>query len=251
MYDRATAGYYDRLYEGKDYAGEVRFVLDAWRRHGGVGRPRVLDFGCGTGRHSQLIADEAEAVLGVDLAEAMIAQAMTKIGERRNLRFACADVTQLPEGDFDLAICMFNVVSHLQGIATLRSVMSALHARVKPGGLLVFDFWNGPAVLRDPPQSSLKTQTSRDGTRFEIDTRATLDAMALTVDMSSTIRVQEPTGKTAVLRGHYAQYLWMPRTLTEVLTEIGFRPLAVNRTFSLDTAATEKDWKAVLLAQRI
>jgi len=43
-----SAGFYDELYEGKDYAGEADYV-DALIRQYRPGAQSLLDLGCGTG----------------------------------------------------------------------------------------------------------------------------------------------------------------------------------------------------------
>ena len=55
---------YDKLYAGKDYRSEVQTVLDVCGDVTGRMPGRVLDVGCGTGRHAAVFAEEGCEVVG-------------------------------------------------------------------------------------------------------------------------------------------------------------------------------------------
>lgn len=72
-----------------------------------VAPSRALDLGCGTGALAELVLDAVPgcALSGVDLSEAMLAQAEKRLGNRVDLHRA--DSEHLPFGDetFDLVYC--------------------------------------------------------------------------------------------------------------------------------------------------
>lgn len=74
-----------------------------------VGRGRrVIDFGCGTGRHLAALASRLALGVGLDSQRAYIAAAVDP-SIRGPLHFIVADATQVPcVPPFDLAICMTN-----------------------------------------------------------------------------------------------------------------------------------------------
>ena len=76
---------------------------------------RVLDAACGEGYGSNLLAQVARDVVGVDLSEQAITHARDRYGGRSNLRFEQADATALPEldGKFDV-IVSFETLEHLE-----------------------------------------------------------------------------------------------------------------------------------------
>ncbi len=69
---------------------------------------RILDIGCGTGRHCIELASRGYNVLGVDLSESQLQRAREKAAERNlNIPFLQHDARNMPfDKAFDLAIMM-------------------------------------------------------------------------------------------------------------------------------------------------
>ena len=66
VFGRDYADVYDAIYGAKDYAGEADLIERMLARHR-VPRPcRVLDIGCGTGRHAFALARRGYEVTGID-----------------------------------------------------------------------------------------------------------------------------------------------------------------------------------------
>jgi SAM-dependent methyltransferase len=126
------------------------------------GAHSVLDLGCGTGGHAVLLAEMGHEVHGVDLSAAMLAraeeqrQALAPALAAR-LRFGQADVRSLELGqNFDAAVALFHVLSYQTTDDDLAAALHAASRHLHPGGVLLFDFWYGPAVLSDPPAVRVK-----------------------------------------------------------------------------------------------
>ncbi|ANB16804.1 class I SAM-dependent methyltransferase [Dokdonella koreensis] len=75
---------------------------------------RVLDAACGEGYGSNLLADAAASVVGVDLSAQAVDHARNRYGSRTNLQFVQADATALPFEDarFDVVVS-FETLEHL------------------------------------------------------------------------------------------------------------------------------------------
>lgn len=155
------ARYYDLLYRDKDYAAEALFVDERLRTHGGSGGT-LLELGCGTGRHGVEFARLGYRVTGVDLSEGMVRQAEARAkdlpaGLGSRVRFSVGDVrTARLGGTFDAVLSLFHVMSYQTTDADLRAAIKTAAVHLKPGGLFLFDFWHGPAVVADPPVVRVK-----------------------------------------------------------------------------------------------
>lgn len=150
--------YYDLLYNDKDYVSEAKFVTDLLFRHG-VKTGRILELGCGTGKHAEQLARMAFTVSGIDLSASMIATAnRSKSPEYRDrLTFVQGDVrTARVVGEFNAVLSLFHVASYQTTNQDLADMFSTAAAHLKPGGVFLFDCWFGPAVLTDRPTVRVK-----------------------------------------------------------------------------------------------
>jgi SAM-dependent methyltransferase len=149
------ARYYDLLYRDKDYAGEARFVHDQFAQHG-LAAGRLLELGCGTGRHAVEFAKLGWSVDGVDLSQAMVAQAQERARQQQpeitsRIQFQQGDLRSADTGQtYDAIISLFHVMSYQTSNADLAAAVATAAAHLRTGGLFLFDFWYGPAVLRAP-----------------------------------------------------------------------------------------------------
>ena len=95
---------------------------------------RVLDAGCGAGRHSAWLAEQGADVVGLDASPEMLVRARARVPSGT---FAVADLSEplaLEDGAFDVVVASL-VLHYLQDWGpTLRELRRVL----RPGGTLVF-----------------------------------------------------------------------------------------------------------------
>ncbi len=110
---------------------------------------RVLDVGCGPGRHSLALARRGFEVVGVDLSPDFVALAREAAAEEGlSIRFEQVDVRTLAyDGEFDAAICLCQGGFGLLGGADEAEVFGRIVAAVRPaGGLALSAFHTAFAV---------------------------------------------------------------------------------------------------------
>jgi ubiquinone/menaquinone biosynthesis C-methylase UbiE len=106
---------------------------------------RALDVCCGSGA-SAIPAAKAVGprgfVLGVDLAESLLALARRKAAHLANVEFKRGDMLDLPPGEFDAVVCVFGIFF----VSDMAAAVRSLRSRVRPDGKLAITTW-GPRFL--------------------------------------------------------------------------------------------------------
>ena len=109
---------------------------------GGLG----LDVGCGNGRHTELLVEPCDRVVGVDVSRGLLAEAHTRlsgsVGDER-VAWVQADAAVLPlgEGLVDTAVYVATL-HHLPDRETRVRSLSELARVLAPGGTALVNAWS-------------------------------------------------------------------------------------------------------------
>jgi len=200
---------YDALYADKDYEAECDLIERVIATYGGeqgvVQSCDILDLGCGTGRHASLLAARGHRVLGVDRSPHMVAQARERTsppplprGDKGGLESVAASTLEFTTADirtfrcerkFDIALLMFAVIGYQIEDEDVVEALRTARAHLRNGGLLLFDCWYGPAVLREPPTSRMKPVENSSGRVIRVSTpRLDLPRRRITVHFALEAR---------------------------------------------------------------
>ncbi len=145
--------YYNLLYQDKDYSGEAAYINALIGRHL-PGSVRILDLGCGTGKHDLILAKMGHDVTGIDMSHEMLAVANSF---HSSVSFLHGDIrTVRLDKTFDAIISLFHVMSYQTSNNDLAAAFTTARAHLKPGGIFIFDCWYGPGVLTDRPTVRVK-----------------------------------------------------------------------------------------------
>jgi SAM-dependent methyltransferase len=156
-----TSRYYDLIYRDKDTAGEVDYIETLLKRFGSPG-DRLLELGCGSGRHGTILAGRGWRWHGVERAAGMVERARQK---GLKVTSGSMEDVELEVDGFDAGLSLFHVVSYLTEDKQLNQAFANLARALVPGGLFIFDIWFTPAVSHLGPESrTLKVED--DNTRL-------------------------------------------------------------------------------------
>jgi SAM-dependent methyltransferase len=107
---------------------------------------RLIDLGCGTGRHAMAFASRGFDVLGVDLSETMLDQLQQKSSAAHLdvglLRANLCDLSGVTDATFDYALLMYATLGMIPGAADRLMVLQHARRVLKPGGRLALHVHN-------------------------------------------------------------------------------------------------------------
>lgn len=126
---------------------EVGFLVEALGLEPGE---RVLDVGCGPGRHALALAGRGIDVVGVDLSDEFVALARdAAAADELRARFQVLDVRDLAyESEFDAVICLCQGGFGLLGGRDEPAVFQRIAAAVQAGGSLALTAFSAAFAAR-------------------------------------------------------------------------------------------------------
>lgn len=228
FYDQ-FAGEYDLMFRdwwaSASRQGEVIGALLA--RHGVEPPATVLDCTCGIGTQALPLAARGYRVVGSDYSAAALARARAS-AEARTIPVTLveADVRRLGEvvdSTFDAVLSFDNSLPHLLTDADLAAAMTAIHGRVRAGGLFAGSVRDYDALVRDRVTGVMPGVVDVDGEARIVGQAWQWDEAMRTVRIHVFILRQQPDGEWRTIV-HSTTFRALRRAeLTAALVAAGFR----------------------------
>jgi len=240
--------YYELLYQDKDYAKEADYVDRLIQQN--LDRPKtILNLGCGTGKHDELLHDRGYQIHGVDMSEEMLVIAKNK--EKSGLHFSQANIQQLSLSQtFDAAISLFHVMSYQTTNLALDQVFSGVSRHLNNDGLFIFDFWYGPAVLTDLPKNTIKRLESDQVKVLRVaEPSMHVDLNTVNVNFDIFITQKSDNQLTHQKELHTMRFFFDPE-LEEICSRHGFRVESKHRWLG-DDLPDFNTWNAVWVLRKV
>lgn len=182
---------------------------------------RILDVGCGFGRHTVELAKRGFAVTGIDPAAAMIAAARQRAeaeGVSVDFRQMAAE-SFVADKEYEAAICLFTTLGQVSASSENSQLLERVYAALQPGGWFVVE-----VPQRDTAVSQLKPSDKfGEGARYTAVSRQYDPENQL---VTETFKLVAPEKTDTFL----LQYRLFSRAeLVDLLTRAGF---AVRALFS-------------------
>ncbi|MCI0777130.1 MAG: class I SAM-dependent methyltransferase [Chloroflexi bacterium] len=145
-----TANFYEpEVYDARAQGvpGDIEFFLGLAKEADAAGHP-VLELATGTGRIAIPIARAGVRVVGLDLSEAMLAQAAEKSSELENVRWVRGEMKSFDlQEKFGLVCIPFRSFQHLLTVADQIACLECIHRHLVPGGRLALNIFNPDIVV--------------------------------------------------------------------------------------------------------
>lgn len=253
-FEQKYAELYDLTYAEKDYSGECNLLQAAFHKFYEGEVHHVLDLGCGTGGHAEVLAGLGMSVMGVDRSLSMITAARLKRkadSTSGEVEYRVGDIRDFVAGrSFDAVIMMFAVLGYQRTNRDVISTLQTARSHIKSGGILVFDVWYGPAVLNLRPAQRIKTFNDGESTilrtsKGNLDTRFHLCRVDLDIWRISEDRLVDRVHELHEMR------FFFPLELEFMLSQARLRLLSLSTLSDLAVEPTEEDWNVLVIAQAV
>ena len=242
---------YSRKYDKEPFVqgtvGECDFIEQEINRDKSV---RIIDIGCGTGRHSIELTKRGYKVTGVDLSEDQIKRAKEKAQEAGvTIDFQTQDARNLSfDGEFDLAIMLceggFSLMeTDEMNFEILKNATKALKSK----GKLIFTTLNGLFPLFHSVNEFYKSAQKEGQSQCK---ECSFDLM--TFRDHNTVVFEDDLGNKKELKCNERYYV--PSEIAWLLKTLGYKTVdifgAKLGAFSLDNKLTTEDFEMLVIAEK-
>jgi SAM-dependent methyltransferase len=249
--------WYEELFEnyGKQYdkecftqgtSGECDFIE---QEIGFNRKSRILDLGCGTGRHSVELALRGYTfITGVDLSDSQLARAKEKANEQNlKIDFQRHDARELPFHDeFDLVIMICEGAFPLMETDEMNfMILNNAAKALKTGGKFIFTTLNGLFPLFHSVKDFLANASGEENARYENNS---FDLMTFRDHNITTIEDDFGNKKELVCNERY----YIPSEITWLLKSLGFKTIEIFGAklgaFNRNDRLTTEDFEMLVVA---
>jgi 2-polyprenyl-3-methyl-5-hydroxy-6-metoxy-1,4-benzoquinol methylase len=242
---------YAQKYENENFAqgtlGECDFIERELKTNKSL---KILDVGCGTGRHSIELTKRGYSVTGIDLSDSMLTKAREKAKKSNlTLEFLKHDARNLPfENQFDVAIMLCEggfplMETDEMNFEILRNVAKSLNVQ----GKFIFTTLNGLFPLYHSVEEFCADASSDGNATYHSNT---FDLM--TFRDHNVTEVEDDSGNKKVLQCNERYYV--PSEITWLLKSLGFKTVEIFGaklgSFSRKDKLTTEDFEMLVIAER-
>ena len=156
--------FYHQLYAHRNDREAIHFIDNLLPTLQPSTHAKMLDLGCGGGRHAKYLASKGYHVTGLDLAASSIQQAQRNAVD--NLQFYQHDMrVAFGKNYFDYVLNFFTSFGYFETDAEHSKVIHNISQSLKPGGLVMMDYIN---VAYASHQLVTSEEKNIDGVRYHI-----------------------------------------------------------------------------------
>ena len=209
---------------------------------------KILDVGCGTGRHAIELSKRGYHVTGIDLSESQLKRAKEKAKENNLvIDFQCHDARNLPfNSEFDVAIMLCEGGFSLMETDEMNfEILKNVTKSLKPNAKLIFTTLSGLFPLYQS-LDEFYASTAEEGN--SLCTNNTFDFM--TFREHSIVEFEDDSGNKKTLECN--ERFYVPCEITWLLKSLGYKTIDIYGAklgeFSREHKLTTKDFEMLVIA---
>jgi len=212
---------------------------------------KIIDIGCGTGRHSLELSKRGYGITGIDLSESLLEKAREKAKQNGlQIDFLKHDARHLPfEKQFDLAIMMCEGGFPLMETDEMNyEILKNATKALKDKGKIIFTTLNGLFPLHHSTEEFCANATQEGNATYKGNT---FDLM--TFRDHNITEVEDDNGNKKQLKCNERYYV--PSEITWLLKSLGYKKIdifgAKLGAFSREDKLTTEDFEMLVIAEKL
>jgi ubiquinone/menaquinone biosynthesis C-methylase UbiE len=211
---------------------------------------KILDIGCGTGRHSIELTKRGYNITGIDLSESMLRKARDKAKENNlDIKFIKHDARKLPfNKDFDVAIMLCEGGFPLMETDEMNfEILKSAAKSLKDNGKFIFTTLNGLFPVYHSVEKFLADASKEDNATYRSNS---FDLM--TFRDANITEFTDDSGNRKTLECNERYYV--PSEITWLLKSLGFKKVEIFGArlgaFSRNDKLTTEDFEMLIISER-
>lgn len=249
VFERDYACVYDLIYKNKKYENEIKKILSFLKLNNINKNSKFIDVGCGTGNHLiELLKLGYNNVVGIDKSSEMLEIAKKKISKFKRLEKILfnKEIEEIKfDEKFDVMLCLFNVIGY---IGNIDKTLESFSSHLKKKAFLIFDFWNGHAVLKNKPSRTVNVSNKQSLCIKKNSTGKIIEGNKVEVNIEFSLKKK----KKLVLQNkeiHNVSFFF-PNELEQLLSKKGFDTIKITDFYGNLLDSNNDDWKAICYAKK-
>ncbi len=211
---------------------------------------KIIDIGCGTGRHSIELTKRGYSIIGIDLSESMLEKAREKAkAQNLKIEFLKLDARNLSyENEYDVAIMLCEGAFPLMETDEMNyEILKSITKSLKKGGRIIFTTLNGLFPLYHSVEKFIENASEPEKATYHGNS---FDLM--TFRDHSTMEMEDDSGNKLILECNERYYVpseinWLLKSLGCINIDIFGAKLGA---FSRNDALTTEDFEMLVIAQK-
>ena len=211
---------------------------------------KIIDVGCGTGRHTIELSKRGYDVLGVDLSKSQLEQAREKAkAQKLHIDFQKNDARNLPfKNEFDLAIMLCEGAFPLMETDEMNfEILKSISRLLKYNGKLIFTTLNGLFPIYHSVEKFCASVSSGNNASYKNNY---FDLMTFRDHNITT--VEDDHGEKKELKCNERYYI--PSEITWLLKSLDFKKIDIYGAkigcFSRNDKLTTEDFEMLVIAEK-
>lgn len=242
------AFYYDAIYnEICDYKKDVEVYLQITSKHFTKKLESVIDLGCGSGKHLEILHKKGLEVAGIDLSKEMIELAKQRFKkEKQQISLKVDNMNNLAiDQPFDLATSFFGGFGYLTEEEEIVKLFTNI--REKKVQLFVFEFWH-TAQVKEDHQTWMKVKLEEEKELIRLS-QSTFDSekSILRIDFEFIISSDEKIVDRFTETHNIRTYTF--ESITELVSKAGCEIVGLYKDSLSSEQATTEDFRVIAVVK--